>query len=103
MVQWDGTLALTTPRLRLRTFRRDDLPHYAAVNADPEVARYLGGPLSREHSDDIAEWGQPGVRGGRHRPARGRAPRRRRVPRHVRPAPSTVLPRRRRSGMAARP
>lgn len=56
MVPWSGTEVLTTPRLRLRTFRRDDLPKYAALNADPEVAEYLGGPLSREHSDDIAEW-----------------------------------------------
>lgn len=56
MVAWNGTVVLTTPRLLLRTFRRDDLPGYAALNADPEVARYLGGALSREHSDEIAEW-----------------------------------------------
>ncbi len=56
MVAWSGTVVLTTPRLRLRTFRHDDLPHYAALNADPEVARYLGGALSREHSDEIASW-----------------------------------------------
>ncbi len=42
----------------MRTFRRDDLPLYAALNADPEVARWLGGPLTREHSDSIAEWAQ---------------------------------------------
>jgi RimJ/RimL family protein N-acetyltransferase len=58
MVEWDGTVVLRTPRLLLRTFRRDDLPQYAALNADPEVARYLGGPLSREDSDDIAAWAQ---------------------------------------------
>ena len=56
MVEWDGTVVLTTPRLLLRTFRRDDLPLYAALNADPEVARWLGGPLTREDSDDIAAW-----------------------------------------------
>lgn len=57
MVAWNGTLVLSTPRLRLRTFRRGDLPHYAALNADPEVMRYLGGePLSRQHSDEIAAW-----------------------------------------------
>jgi RimJ/RimL family protein N-acetyltransferase len=56
MVDWDGTPVLTTPRLVLRTFRREDLPLYAALNADPEVARWLGGPLSREDSDDIASW-----------------------------------------------
>jgi len=59
MVEWDGLIVLTTPRLLLRTFRRDDLPKYAALNADPEVVRYLGGvPLTREHSDEIAEWAQ---------------------------------------------
>jgi RimJ/RimL family protein N-acetyltransferase/trans-aconitate methyltransferase len=58
VVEWSGTVVLTTPRLLLRTFRRDDLPLYAALNADPEVARYLGGPLSREDSDDIAAWAQ---------------------------------------------
>ena len=52
VVDWDGTVVLTTPRLLLRTFRRDDLPHYAALNADPEVVRYLGGPLTREDCDD---------------------------------------------------
>ena len=57
MVAWDGATLLTTPRLVLRTFRRDDLPAYAALNADPDVYRWLGGePLSREHSDEIAEW-----------------------------------------------
>jgi RimJ/RimL family protein N-acetyltransferase len=58
MVAWDGTTVLTTPRLVLRTFRQDDLPLYASLNADPEVARWLGGPLSRADSDDIAEWAQ---------------------------------------------
>ena len=58
MVEWSGTVVLTTPRLLLRTFRRDDLPFYAALNADPEVARYLGGPLTREDSEDLAAWAQ---------------------------------------------
>lgn len=59
MAEWTGTVVLTTPRLLLRTFRLDDLPHYAALNADPEVVRYLGGvPLTREQSDSIAEWAQ---------------------------------------------
>jgi RimJ/RimL family protein N-acetyltransferase len=58
MVDWAGTEILRTPRLLLRTFRRDDLPRYAALNAQPEVAEMLGGPLSREESDGIAEWAQ---------------------------------------------
>lgn len=59
MVRWDGEVVLTTPRLILRTFRRDDLPLYAELNADPEVVEFLGGaPLSRQYSDEIAEWAQ---------------------------------------------
>jgi RimJ/RimL family protein N-acetyltransferase len=59
MVDWSGTVIATTPRLVLRTFRQDDLPRYAALNAHPEVARWLGGePLTRAHSDSIAEWAQ---------------------------------------------
>lgn len=59
MVEWDGTVVLTTSRLRLRTFRPDDLPLYAALNADPEVVEFLGGrPLSRDESDAIAAHAQ---------------------------------------------
>jgi RimJ/RimL family protein N-acetyltransferase len=59
MVEWNGEVVLETPRLLLRTFRLEDLPGYAALNADPEVIRYLGGvPLTREHSDQIAAWAQ---------------------------------------------
>lgn len=59
MTDWDGTVISTTERLVLRTFREDDLPLYAALNADPLVYATLGGePLSREHSDDIAAWAQ---------------------------------------------
>ena len=58
MAEWDGTVVLTTSRLRLRTFRPDDLPLYAALNSDPEVVRFLGGPLSRDESDAIAEYAQ---------------------------------------------
>lgn len=58
MVSWDGTEILRTPRLVLRTYREDDLPPYAALNAHPKVAEMLGGPLTRAESDDIAEWAQ---------------------------------------------
>ena len=59
MTRWDGTVVVTTSRLLLRTFRLDDLPQYAVLNADPKVVRYLGGvPLTSEHSDEIAEWAQ---------------------------------------------
>jgi RimJ/RimL family protein N-acetyltransferase len=33
---------LTTERLRLRSFRKSDLDDYAALQADPEILRYLG-------------------------------------------------------------
>jgi RimJ/RimL family protein N-acetyltransferase len=53
---WAGHTVLTTPRLLLRTWRRDDLPAFAALNADPEVVEFLGGErLSRAESDAIAE------------------------------------------------
>ncbi|HEY5115592.1 MAG TPA: GNAT family N-acetyltransferase [Nakamurella sp.] len=59
MVDWAGTVVATTRRLVLRTFRADDLPRYAALNADPLVVRHLGGrPFGREYSDGIAEWAQ---------------------------------------------
>jgi RimJ/RimL family protein N-acetyltransferase len=43
---------LETERLRLRAFRVSDIDDYAALNADPEVARYLGagGPWAKERS-----------------------------------------------------
>ena len=47
---------LGTQRLLLRTFSPADLPRYAALNADPLVAEWLGGPLSRADSDEIALW-----------------------------------------------
>jgi RimJ/RimL family protein N-acetyltransferase len=39
-----------TERLRLRGFRAEDLDAYAAMSADPEVMRFIGGggPISRE-------------------------------------------------------
>jgi len=58
MVDWDGTEIMRTPRLLLRTFQAADLPRYAELNAQPQVAEMLGGPLSRAESDDIAEWAQ---------------------------------------------
>jgi RimJ/RimL family protein N-acetyltransferase len=44
-------LILRTPRLVLRPWREADRDAFAALNADPEVARDLGGPLSRGESD----------------------------------------------------
>jgi RimJ/RimL family protein N-acetyltransferase len=56
MTRWEGTPVLAE-RLVLRTFRPDDLSRYAALNARPEVFRYLSGkPMSGEDSNDIAAW-----------------------------------------------
>ncbi|MDX1963421.1 MAG: GNAT family N-acetyltransferase [Pirellulales bacterium] len=44
-------MTLTTPRLILRLWRDDDLPHFAAINTDPRVMRYLPGVLDRATSD----------------------------------------------------
>jgi RimJ/RimL family protein N-acetyltransferase len=49
-------LMRTTDRLLLRPYREEDLPAWAAMNADPEVMKYLGGePLTRAQSDGITE------------------------------------------------
>ncbi|WP_225767353.1 GNAT family N-acetyltransferase [Inquilinus sp. Marseille-Q2685] len=44
-------MILATPRLRLRPWREDDRDAFAALTADPEVMRDLGGPLDRAGSD----------------------------------------------------
>jgi RimJ/RimL family protein N-acetyltransferase len=46
----------TTERLLLRPYREEDLPAMAAMNADPVVMQYLGHPLDREQSDEIATY-----------------------------------------------
>ena len=42
---------IATPRLRLRPWRDEDLPAFAAVNADPRVTEFLPGPIDRDASD----------------------------------------------------
>ncbi|CAN5630252.1 GNAT family N-acetyltransferase [soil metagenome] len=42
---------LRTSRLTLRPWQEADREPFAALNADPEVARDLGGPLDRSQSD----------------------------------------------------
>jgi RimJ/RimL family protein N-acetyltransferase len=53
-VDLNGTAVIETERLILRTFRQSDLAIYAALNADPEVMRYLGGVIDAAESDHIA-------------------------------------------------
>lgn len=48
---------LATPRLRLRQWQERDKPHFARLNADPEVMRFFPGTQTREQSDrSIAVW-----------------------------------------------
>ena len=45
---------LRTERLFLRQWRASDLAPFAALNADPEVMRFLPAPLPRAESDRLA-------------------------------------------------
>ena len=46
---------IRTERLVLRGWRPEDREPFAELNADPEVMRYLLGPLTREKSDALAD------------------------------------------------
>lgn len=46
---------VTTARLLLRGWRESDRDPFAAMNADPEVARYLPTPLDRASSDALVD------------------------------------------------
>jgi RimJ/RimL family protein N-acetyltransferase len=46
---------LTTARLRLRPWRDEDLPPFAALNSDPRVMQYMPKLLDRAESDASAE------------------------------------------------
>jgi RimJ/RimL family protein N-acetyltransferase len=46
---------IRTERLILRAWRPDDLPAFSALNADPEVMRFLPKLLTREESDARVE------------------------------------------------
>ena len=48
-------LMLTTQRVRLRRWRQQDLPAFAALNADPRVMRYMPRLLNQAESDAMAE------------------------------------------------
>jgi ribosomal-protein-alanine N-acetyltransferase len=43
-----------TPRLCLRSWTADDLPAFAALNADPRVMEHFPNPLARSESDALA-------------------------------------------------
>jgi RimJ/RimL family protein N-acetyltransferase len=46
---------LTTSRLRLRFWRDEDLPSFAALDSDPRVMRYMAKLLDARESDASAE------------------------------------------------
>ena len=48
------TATITTARLRLRPWRDEDLPAFAALNADPRVMEHFPGTLGRAESDALA-------------------------------------------------
>lgn len=48
------TVTLSTERLRLRSWRDEDLEPFAALNADPRVMEHYPKPLSRAESDAAA-------------------------------------------------
>lgn len=56
-----GETVSETPRLVLRMWRPGDAEAFAAMNADPVVTAYLGGPMDRAASDallarTVAHW-----------------------------------------------
>jgi RimJ/RimL family protein N-acetyltransferase len=46
---------IDTAHLRLRGWREEDREPFAAMNADPEVTRYLSKALSRQESDALVD------------------------------------------------
>jgi ribosomal-protein-alanine N-acetyltransferase len=56
---------IETERLRLRDWRAEDREPFAALNADPDVTRFLSRPLTRDESDAmvdriVARWQERG-------------------------------------------
>jgi RimJ/RimL family protein N-acetyltransferase len=46
---------IETERLILRPWRDEDREAFAAINGDPQVGDWLGGPISREQSDALVD------------------------------------------------
>lgn len=57
-----GCPEVCTERLILRRWVPEDRVAFAAMNSDPRVMEFLGGPLSRERSDKLADWIEAGFR-----------------------------------------
>lgn len=59
MIQNDWMVTLETPRLILRRWREEDVAPMAAVNADPEVMRWIRGGSVRDEQqtrDGVQAW-----------------------------------------------
>ena len=50
---WGGEPILITDRLILRPFRREDVPLYQAICADPKVMEFLGGTWTPDHTETV--------------------------------------------------
>lgn len=50
---WGGDPILTTERLILRPFRREDVPRYQAICADPKVMEFLGGVWTPAYTEAV--------------------------------------------------
>lgn len=61
---WGGDAILTTERLILRPFRREDVPLYQAICADPKVMEYLGGVWTAEFTEAIMAHANRGAGSG---------------------------------------
>lgn len=62
---WGGEARFETERLVLRPYRQEDLEPFAAMNLDPEVMRYLGGPQPRAVTEERMLLANAEVRAGR--------------------------------------
>jgi len=53
-IEYAKTPILSTPRLLLRSWRKEDLAPFAELNADPEVMEFFPWLHTREESDQVA-------------------------------------------------
>lgn len=54
-------MLMETARIRLRSWQKDDLSDFCALNADPDVMRFFPATLARKDSDNLAASFQAGM------------------------------------------